>query len=95
MRMTAREVFEKGTEVFNAHDIDAFAELLADDVIVRAPGGMTGRGKAACLDFFGSWLDAFPDAHVQVNGIHVSDDFVIKNAAVHWDARRGLPDPGW
>ena len=30
--MTTREVFEKGTETFNAHDIKGFAEVLADDV---------------------------------------------------------------
>src|SRR2546421_39553 len=41
MTMTVREAFEKGTETFNAHDIDGFAEVLADDVVFRAPGGHT------------------------------------------------------
>jgi hypothetical protein len=34
--MTAREAFEKGTAAFNAHDIDGFAEVLADDVVFKA-----------------------------------------------------------
>ena len=45
MTTTTREAFEKGTDAFNAHDIDAFAEVLADDVIFVAPGGMRGEGN--------------------------------------------------
>ena len=37
MTMTPREAFEKGTAAFNAYDIDAFAEVLADDVVFTAP----------------------------------------------------------
>jgi ketosteroid isomerase-like protein len=61
MTMTTREAFQKGTDAFNAHDIDAFAEVLADDVVFQAPGGMRGEGKAACVEFYGSWFGAFPD----------------------------------
>jgi hypothetical protein len=46
MTMTAREAFEQGTETFIAHDIDGFAGVLADDVVLCAPGGMGGEGKA-------------------------------------------------
>ncbi len=48
MAMTVREAFEKGTETFNAHDIDGFTSVLADDADFLAPGGMNGQGKAAC-----------------------------------------------
>lgn len=65
MTMTLREAFDKGTETFNAHDIDGFTEVLADDVVFRAPGGMAGQGKAACADFYRGWLNACPDAHVE------------------------------
>src|SRR6476660_5547349 len=64
MTTTAREAFERGTASFNAHDIDGFAEVLADDVVFEAPGGMRGHGKQSCAAFFGSWFGAFPDAHV-------------------------------
>ncbi len=46
MTMTAREAFERGTDTFNAHDIDGFAAVLADDVVFRAPGGARGRGAS-------------------------------------------------
>ena len=78
MTMTVREAFEKGTETFNAHDIDGFAELLADDAHFRAPGGTGGEGKAACAEFFGGWLGAFPDAHVQIHGLHITGNVAVE-----------------
>jgi SnoaL-like domain len=59
MTITTRKAFAKGTDTFNAHDIDAFAEVLADDVVFVAPGGMRGEGKAACAEFYGSWLGRY------------------------------------
>jgi hypothetical protein len=47
--MTIREAFENGTDTFNAHDIDGFASVLADDVVYQAPGGISGRGKTPVL----------------------------------------------
>ncbi len=78
MTMTTREAFERGTDTFNAHDLDGFAEVLADDVVFAAPGGMRGEGKAACVEFFGSWFGAFPDAHVEVHGLHIIDDVAVE-----------------
>jgi len=72
MAMTVREAFEKGTETFNAHDIDGFTGVLADDVVYRAPGGVSGQGKEACAGFFAGWFGAFPDAHVEVHAIHIT-----------------------
>jgi len=78
MTMTTREAFEKGTETFNAHDIDGFASVLADDVVFRAPGGMSGRGKAACAAFFAGWFGAFPDARAEVYALHVAGDVAVE-----------------
>jgi steroid delta-isomerase-like uncharacterized protein len=78
MTMTAREAFEKGTATFNAHDIEGFAKVLADDVVFKAPGGMHGEGKAACAAFFGSWFTAFPDTHVDVQAVHIMDDVAVE-----------------
>jgi ketosteroid isomerase-like protein len=78
MTMTTREAFERGTDTFNAHDIDGFAEVLADDVVFQAPGGMRGEGKPACVEFYGSWMSAFPDAHVEVHGIHILGDVAVE-----------------
>ena len=35
MAMSTREAFEAGTDTFNAHDINGFSEVLADDVVLR------------------------------------------------------------
>ena len=78
MTMTPREAFERGTQTFNAHDIEGFAEVLTDDVVFEAPGGMRGSGQAACAEFYGSWFRAFPDAHVEIHGLHIIDDVVVE-----------------
>ena len=78
MTMTAREAFEKGTATFNAHDIDGFAEVLADNVVFTAPGGLHGEGKEACAAFFGGWFAAFPDARVEVHAVHFIDDVAVE-----------------
>jgi len=78
MAMTVREAFEKGTETFNAHDIDGFTSVLADDAVFRAPGGMNGQGKAACAQFYAGWFEAFPDVHVQVRDVHIAGDVAVE-----------------
>jgi steroid delta-isomerase-like uncharacterized protein len=78
MAMSTREVFEQGTDAFNAHDLDGFAASLADDVVFQAPGDMRGEGKAACAGFYGSWMSAFPDAHVDVHHVHYIDEVAVE-----------------
>jgi steroid delta-isomerase-like uncharacterized protein len=82
MAMTAREAFEKGTATFNAHDIDGFTQVLADDVAFTAPGGVRGEGKAAWAAFFGSWFAAFPDGHVEVQAVHIIDDVAVEEGTL-------------
>ena len=78
MAMTTREAIEKGTHTFNAHDIEGFASVLADDVVYQAPGGVSGRGRTACAQFFAGWFGAFPDAHVEVHRVHIADDVAVE-----------------
>ncbi|HEY1321089.1 MAG TPA: nuclear transport factor 2 family protein [Streptosporangiaceae bacterium] len=77
MAMTVREAFQKGTDTFNAHDIDGFTSVLADDVAYRAPG-ISGQGRAGCAEFFAGWFGAFPDAHVEVHALHVAGDVAVE-----------------
>src|ERR1700746_2933061 len=76
--MTIREAFDKHTEAFNSHDIDAFAGTLADDAAFRAPGGMTGEGKAACVQFFGGLVGGLPDAHLEIHDLHIAGDVAVE-----------------
>jgi ketosteroid isomerase-like protein len=78
MTMTPREAFDRGTSTFNAHDLAGFTDVLAPDVVFQAPGGMQGRGKAECAEFFGGWFAAFPDAHVEVEHVHFVDDAAVE-----------------
>jgi ketosteroid isomerase-like protein len=78
MAISPRQAFERGTDTFNAHDIDGFAAVLADDVAFTAPGGIRGQGRAACAAFFGGWLQAFPDTHVEVHHVHFIDDVAVE-----------------
>jgi ketosteroid isomerase-like protein len=78
MTMTAREAFEKGTATFNAHDINGFKEVLAENVVFTVPGGLNGEGKEACAAFFGGWFTAFPDARVDVQAVHIIDDVAVE-----------------
>jgi hypothetical protein len=67
MTITVQEAFERGTHTFNTHDLAGFVEVLEDDVVFVAPGGIRGKGMPACLEFYGRWLQAFPDAHAEVH----------------------------
>jgi ketosteroid isomerase-like protein len=93
MTLTAHEAFERGTGTFNAHDIVTFADVLADDVVFRAPGGLCGRGKAACVEFYGSWFIAFPDAHVDVHDVHFINDVAVEEGTFTGTHRGVLQSP--
>ena len=78
MSVTVREAFDQGTSTFNAHDIDGFAQTLDDDVVFKAPGGVSGKGKAACTEFFAGWISSFPDAHVDVHHLHIVGNVAVE-----------------
>jgi predicted ester cyclase len=93
MTMTIREAFEKGTAAFNAHDIGEFASILADDVMFHVPGGMSGKGKEACAQYHAGWLDAFPDAHVEIHALHISGDVAVEEGTFTGTHRGVLHTP--
>ena len=93
MTTTVREAFEMHTEAFNSHDIDGFASSLADDVVFQAPGGIAGEGKSACAQFYGGWLDAFPDAHVEVHDLHITGDVAVEEGTFTGTHQGVLPIP--
>ena len=34
--------------------------------------------KPGAWEFYGSWINAFPDAHVEINGLQMIDDVVVE-----------------
>jgi predicted ester cyclase len=94
MTMTPHEAFLRGTETFNAHDIEGFAKVLADDVVFSAPGGIGGAGREACAGFFAGWFSAFPDARVDVSDVHIDGDVVVEVGTFTGTHRGALQTPG-
>ena len=78
MGSTAREIYELQTRAFNDHDIETFAASLDEGVVQVAPGDIIARGRLAVAEFFGSWIEAFPDAHVEVTAVHEVGDVIIE-----------------
>ena len=72
------DAVERATETFNAHHLDGLEDVLADDVICRAPGEVEEKGKAACVGFHRRWLADFPDAQVEVRARHMIDHVVVE-----------------
>jgi ketosteroid isomerase-like protein len=93
MTTTARVAFEKGTATFNAHDLDGFTQVLADDVVFKAPGEIHGEGKTACAAFFGSWFAAFPDSRVEVRAVHFVDDVAVEEGTFMGTQKGALHGP--
>src|SRR3954469_1804047 len=78
MAMSVRETFDKAVEAFNAHDLEAFGELMSDDHVRTAPGGMSFEGRARAVEFFAGWIEAFPDAHVDIHDVVFTDDAAVE-----------------
>ena len=80
---TIRELVEQGNRAFNAHDRAASEALTAEDAVVEAPGNMTARGRAECVEFLASWWDAFPDARVTIEALYVEGDTAIEEGTFY------------
>ncbi|MGZ4184739.1 MAG: nuclear transport factor 2 family protein [Solirubrobacteraceae bacterium] len=76
--LTTQLAFETGTDAFNARDLDRFAQLLADDVVFQAPGCPRSAGKQACVDFYASLYDAFPNAQFEARKLYILDEVAIE-----------------
>jgi predicted ester cyclase len=88
-----REQFEKGTDAFNRHDADGFAETMAEDVRTRAPGVGELSGKAAVKAFYKGWIDAFPDARVEITAVQILDDMAVEEGVFTGTHRGTLHGP--
>jgi hypothetical protein len=80
MAVTDQAVVETAADAFNAHDLERLSALLHEDVVFRAPGGIEGEGRAACVDFYRRWFAEFPDARVDVHTTQIVDDIAVEEA---------------
>ncbi len=99
-----KEIAERGTAAFNAHDADALAALDDSNVVYTAPGP-TGRaeyrGRDAGHEYNQNWFDAFPDAKITVSTEVLADDCIVQEGTFQgtntgaWKAEgAGMPATG-
>ena len=67
------------TEADNRADAAAFASLLAEDVVIMAPGMPQLVGRSACVTFVTEVLASYPQRRVEetIDEVHVSGDLAF------------------
>jgi len=76
-----KELSQRSTAAFNAHDADALAALDHQDVVNTAPspsGRTELRGREAAKGYNQSWFTAFPDAKTTISNEVITGDFIVQ-----------------
>ncbi len=75
---------ERQIELFNAHDLEGFLALFADDVEVgQVPAGTAAPyGKARLRELYTGRFKANPDLHASAQAQLVSGEFVIQKEKI-------------
>lgn len=83
---------ERQIELFNAHDLEGFLALFADDVEVsEIPGTAAPTGKARLRELYAARIQANPDLHASAKAQMLSGSFVIQKEVIK--GRAGKSDP--
>lgn len=74
---------QKQIETFNAHDLEGFLALFAEDVEVsEIPATSAPTGKARLRELYAARFQANPDLHASAEAQMVSGDFVIQKEKI-------------
>jgi len=65
-------------DAFNAHDEERIRSLNAESVVFEAPGDVHLEGREAATQYAMEWLNAFPDARINVHQEIVAGDWVVQ-----------------
>lgn len=74
----AQQVGADFVAAFNDHDETRIRELNAENAVVEAPGDVHVEGREAATQYAMAWLNAFPDARLNVKNEFVSGDWVVQ-----------------
>jgi predicted ester cyclase len=74
----AQQVGADFVAAFNDHDESRIRELNAENSVVEAPGDVHVEGREATTQYAMAWLNAFPDARLNVTNELVSGDWVVQ-----------------
>jgi predicted ester cyclase len=88
-----KELVERGTKLFNAHDVEGLLELYAPDAEVHASGGMVAKGRNEIKKFTQSWIQGFPDVKIRSERLLVSGSTVIEEGIFTGTHTGAFPTP--
>jgi steroid delta-isomerase-like uncharacterized protein len=74
----ARQVGADFVAAFNDHDESRIRELNAENTVFEAPGDVHIEGREAATQYAMAWLNAFPDARLNVKNEFASGDWVVQ-----------------
>jgi steroid delta-isomerase-like uncharacterized protein len=74
----AQAVGAQFVEAFNAHDEARIRELNAEHGVFEAPGDVQLEGRDANTEYAMSWLNAFPDARLNVHNELAAGNWVVQ-----------------
>ena len=74
----AQQVGADFVAAFNDHDESRIRELNAENAVIEAPGDVHVEGREATTQYAMAWLNAFPDARLNVKNEFASGDWVVQ-----------------
>lgn len=85
-------------EAWNAGEIDAVDEFIAEDHVDHDPAqAASAGGRTGARDFIVTYLAAFPDAHITIDELIAERDLVMSRwhaAGTHQGELLGIPGSG-
>jgi predicted ester cyclase len=88
-----KDLVERGTKLFNAHDVEGLLDLYAPHAEVHASGGMVAKGRTEIKKFTQSWIQGFPDVKLHSERLLVSGSTVIEEGIFIGTHTGAFPTP--
>lgn len=83
-KLSYRTIIEATVAAWNSHDLEGLGDHLSDDITLHHPSLDTPLvGKDTYLAYDRRFLEAFPDARIQVKNIATADDVAAMEFIMH------------
>jgi steroid delta-isomerase-like uncharacterized protein len=84
-------------EMFNQKKLEVIDELFASDYIYHGPQGQEFRGTETLKQLLSSYLEAFPDLHMEIEDLIAEGDKIVSRVVsrgTHKGELHGIPPTG-
>jgi predicted ester cyclase len=88
-----KAIMERGTRLFNEHDLDGLLEFYRDDSRLEAPGSMNLRGLEQISSFLKGWFQGFPDAKIRTTNRIIAGSSVVEEGVFSGTHTGVFPTP--